>query len=143
VGVFGEVHPLVRDAFGLGLDLARPVVAAEFDLDALVADLTVLREIKPVPAQPAVFQDMALIVDERVPASDVLAAILAAGGDLLEDARLFDVYRGDPIPAGKKSLAYALTYRAPDRTLEDREVAQIHARIVKAASRKLGAALRA
>jgi len=78
-----------------------------------------------------------------VPASDVLAAILAAGGDLLEDARLFDVYRGDPIPAGKKSLAYALTYRAPDRTLEDREVAQIHARIVKAASRKLGAALRA
>jgi len=143
VGVFGEVHPLVRDAFGLGLDLARPVVAAEFDLDALVADLTVLREIKPVPAQPAVYQDMALIVDESVPASDVLAAILAAGGDLLEDARLFDVYRGDPIPAGKKSLAYALTYRAPDRTLEDREVAQIHARIVKAASRKLGAALRA
>ena len=143
VGVLGEVHPLVREAFGLGLDLERPVLAAEFDLEALVADLTTLREIKPVPTQPAVYQDIALVVDESVPAADVLAVIREAGGDLLEDAQLFDVYRGDPVPAGKKSLAYALTYRAPDRTLEDKEVARVHAQIVKAARRKLGAELRA
>jgi phenylalanyl-tRNA synthetase beta chain len=61
----------------------------------------------------------------------------------LEDVRLFDVYRGDPIPAGKKSLAYNLTYRAPDRTLTDQEVAKAHEKIAKAAEKRLGAALRA
>jgi phenylalanyl-tRNA synthetase beta chain len=142
-GVLGEIHPLVRQAFGLGLDLDRPVLAAELDLDALLADVALTREIAPVPAHPAVYQDIALIVDAGAPAADVEAAIREAGGDLLEDARLFDVYSGDPIPAGKKSLAYNLTYRAPDRTLNDEEVAKVHARIVRAAEKRLGAELRA
>jgi phenylalanyl-tRNA synthetase beta chain len=143
IGVLGEVHPLVRQAFGLGLDLDKPVLAAELDLDALLADVLTLREIAPVPTQPAVYQDIALIVDEATPAADVVAVITQAGGALLEAARLFDVYRGDPIPAGKKSLAYALTYRAPDRTLKDNEVAKVHAGIVRAAEKRLGAVLRA
>jgi phenylalanyl-tRNA synthetase beta chain len=143
VGTLGEVHPLVREQFGLGLDLERPVIAAEFDLEALLVDVVTIREIAPVPTQPAVYQDIALIVDERIPAAEVEAVIRQAGGDLLEDARLFDVYRGDPIPAGKKSLAYNLTYRAPDRTLKDQEVAKVHAGIVRAAERRLGAELRA
>jgi phenylalanyl-tRNA synthetase beta chain len=143
VGILGEIHPLVREQFGLGLDLERPVVAAEFDLEALLADVVTVREIAPVPTQPAIYQDIALIVDERTPAAEVEAVIRQAGGDLLEDARLFDVYRGDPIPAGKKSLAYKLTYRAPDRTLKDQEVAKVHAGIVRAAEKRLGAELRA
>ena len=102
-----------------------------------------LREIKPVPTQPAVYQDIALIVDEGTPAADVEAVIREAGGDLLEDVRLFDVYQGDPIPAGKKSLAYNLTYRAPDRTLKDDEVAKVHSGIVHAAEKRLRADLRA
>ncbi len=142
VGVLGEVHPLVRQAFELGMDLDRPVLAAELDLDALLADVELVREIAPVPAQPAVYQDIALVVDETVPAAEVHAVIMRAGGALLEEARLFDVYRGDPIPAGKKSLAYALTYRAPDRTLKDKEVAKVHARIVKAVERQLAAEVR-
>jgi phenylalanyl-tRNA synthetase beta chain len=143
LGILGEVHPLVREQFGLGLDLERPVLAAEFDLGALLADVVTVREIAPVPTQPAVYQDIALIVDERTPAAEVEAVIRQAGGDLLEDVRLFDVYRGDPIPAGKKSLAYNLTYRALDRTLKDEEVAKVHAGIVRAAEKRLGAELRA
>ena len=83
------------------------------------------------------------MLDDATPAIEVYNVIMRAGGDLLEEARLFDVYRGGSIPAGKKSLAYALTYRAPDLTLNDAEVAKIHARIVKAVERQLGATLRA
>ncbi|HML22917.1 MAG TPA: phenylalanine--tRNA ligase subunit beta [Aggregatilinea sp.] len=143
VGVLGEIHPLVREAYGFGMDLQRPILGAELDLMALVATVTTLRDIRPVPTQPAVYQDIALIVDEDLPAADVHAAILSTGGALLEAATLFDVYRGDPIPAGKKSLAFSLTYRAPDRTLTDKEVAAAHAKIVKAAEKRLGAQLRA
>ena len=143
VGVLGEVHPLVRQAFGLGLDLTWPVLAAELDLAALLADVELIRQLRPVPAHPAVYQDLAIVLDDATPAIEVYNVIMRAGGDLLEEARLFDVYHGDPIPAGKKSLAYALTYRAPDRTLNDAEVAKIHARIVKAVERQLGATLRA
>ncbi len=143
VGVLGEVHPLVRETFGLGMDLQKPVLAAELELDALLAEMTTVREIRPVPTQPAVFQDIALVVEDHIAAAEVEAVIRGAGGDLLEDVRLFDVYRGEPIPAGKKSLAYALTYRAPDRTLKDDEVAKVHAQIVRAAQKRLGAELRA
>jgi len=143
VGVLGEIHPLVRRAFGLGLDLTRPVLGAEFDLEALLAGVRTLREIAPVPLHPAVYQDIALIVDATTPAADVYTAIMEAGGELLEAARLFDVYQGDPIPAGKKSLAYRLTYRASDRTLKDDEVAKVHAKIARAAEKRLGAVLRA
>jgi len=96
-----------------------------------------------VPTQPAVYQDIALVVDRSVSAADLEAVIREAGGDLLEDVRLFDVYEGEAIPAGKKSLAYSLTYRAPDRTLTDKEVAKAHSRIARAAEKRLGATLRA
>ena len=143
VGVLGELHPLVGEQFGLGAELDRPVLAAELDADALLAEVVDVRTIRPVPTQPAVYQDIALIVDADLPAADVEAVIRQAGGALLEDVRLFDVYTGDPIPAGKKSLAYALTYRHPERTLKDKEVAKVHAKIVRAAEKRLGAQLRA
>jgi phenylalanyl-tRNA synthetase beta chain len=72
---------------------------------------------------------VALIVDEDVPAERVAAEVRSAGGGLLRDLRLFDVYRGDAIPAGKKSLAYALTYRADDRVLTDKDVSKVHKKI--------------
>jgi phenylalanyl-tRNA synthetase beta chain len=88
-------------------------------------------------------QDIALVVGEETPAAAVEAAIWKAGGSLLRGVRLFDVYRGDPIPAGHKSLAYSLTYQAFDRTLTDTEVAKVHQKIVKACERELSAKLRA
>ncbi len=139
IGVLGELHPLVREAY----EIEQPVMAAELDLDMLLADIPLVDRLTPILTQPAVYQDIALIVNEKTPASEVVQVILDAGGDLLREARLFDVYRGEPIPEGKKSLAFALTYQAEDRTLTDKEVAKVHQQIVKAAEKCLGATLRA
>lgn len=139
VGVFGELHPSVAASFGL---TDAPVLLAELDLDALLKRLNPLFSVQPLPTTPPVLQDIALVVQEDVPAAKVEKVIRRAGGELLKDARLFDVYQGDPIPAGHKSLAYSLTYQTDDRTLTDKEVARVHEKIVKAAERELEAKLR-
>jgi phenylalanyl-tRNA synthetase beta chain len=99
--------------------------------------------VEPISAYPAVLQDLAVVVDEEVPASAVQGLIAEAGGFLLKQVRLFDVYRGDPVPAGKKSLAYALTFQAPDKTLRDAIVAKQVKRIVGRLRDQMGAQLRA
>ncbi len=144
IGTFGELHPLVTRAFDLNVqgDIV-PVYAAEFDLDALLEAIPARHILKPLPITPPVLQDMALVVKDSIPAADVEAVIRATGGDLLKGVTLFDVYTGDPIPAGYKSLAYSLVYQTDERTLTDREVAQLHAKIVKACERALDAKLRA
>jgi phenylalanyl-tRNA synthetase beta chain len=140
VGVMGELHPLVREAFDLP---AQPVCALEFDLEALLSQVGAARTMQPISRFPAVVQDVALVVDENLSAEEVRRAILASGGQLLRDARLFDLYRGEPIPLGKKSLAYSLTYQAEDRTLTDGEVAKVQAHVVRHLAKELGAELRA
>jgi phenylalanyl-tRNA synthetase beta chain len=140
VGTFGELHPLVAQAFDL---TEAPVLAAEFDLETLLANVDDLHKTESLPTTPPVLQDIALVVKDDIPAASVEAVIVRAGGDLLREARLFDVYQGESIPAGHKSLAYSLTYQAPDRTLTDSEVAKVHQRIVRTAERELGAKLRA
>ena len=140
IGTFGELHPLVASAFDL---TDAPVYVAEFDLDALLQHAPAMYSVKPLPITPPVLQDIALVVKEETPAADVESVIVKAGGDLLKGVQLFDVYRGEPIPAGHKSLAYSLTYQTDDRTLTDKEVASVQTRIVKAAERELGAKLRA
>jgi phenylalanyl-tRNA synthetase beta chain len=140
IGTFGELHPLVARAFELD---AAPVFVAEFDLDALLAVAPPFFSVKELPITPPVLQDVALVVKDEIAAADVEAAIRRAGGDLLKQVTLFDVYRGDPIPAGHKGLAYSLVYQTDERTLTDKEVASVHARIVKAVERELGAKLRA
>jgi phenylalanyl-tRNA synthetase beta chain len=140
IGVFGELHPQVTQAFDL---TDAPVLAAEFDLDALLRFVNPLYIVKPLPVTPPVLQDIALVVNDNTPAAEVERVIARAGGGLLKNVRLFDVYRGDPIPAGQKSLAYSLTYQTDERTLTDKEVARVHEKIVKSAERELGAKLRA
>jgi phenylalanyl-tRNA synthetase beta chain len=140
IGVFGEVHPLVAERFGLS---AAPVLLAEIDLDALLGFVPDVVAIRRLPVTPPVLQDVALVVKQETPAAAVEAIIREAGGDLLKGVRLFDVYEGESIPAGYKSLAYSLTYQTDDRTLTDSEVATVHARIVRTAERKLDAKLRA
>jgi phenylalanyl-tRNA synthetase beta chain len=147
IGLLGQLHPLVQDAFDLptvdpsGDD--RPVLVAELDFDVLSRHIPDAHLVSPVPRFPAIRQDIAVVVDAHMPASQVQAAILDAGGKLLVDVRLFDVYRGDQIGAGKKSLAYALTFQAPDRTLTDKEAAKVQNRIVKRLEQELGGRLRA
>ncbi|MBL8120866.1 MAG: phenylalanine--tRNA ligase subunit beta, partial [Anaerolineae bacterium] len=111
--------------------------------DALLEVVQPNNDVKPLPTTPPVLQDIALVVNETTPAAAVEAVIVQAGGKLLKGVTLFDVYRGDPIPDGHKSLAYSLVYQTDEKTLKDEEVASVHKRIVKAVERELGAKLRA
>ena len=140
VGSFGELHPQVAGRFRLGESKA---VVGEFALAPLIAHAQRLHDIVPLPTQPAVLEDIALVVSADTPASQVEAVIKQAGGRLLKEVSLFDVYRGEPIPPGKKSLAYALTYQDDSRTLTDKNVARIRKKIVGAARKRLNAELRA
>lgn len=137
VGVFGELHPLVREKYDVG---DAPVIAAEFDLDAL-RSAAPRYGITPVSEFPPVFEDIAVIVDESVAAARVESLIRQTGGRTVTNVRLFDVYRGDQVGAGKKSLAYNLTYQS-DKTMTDAEAAAIRTKIVKRLEYELKAKLR-
>jgi len=139
-GVLGEVHPDVCEAFGLG---ERRVCLAEFNLEKLLITAGQPVQIRPISTYPAVYEDLALVLDEGVPAADVQALVVQAGGPMLVNVELFDLYRGEQIGAGKKSLAYALTYQAEDRTLDAKAAAKIRSRIVRTLEHQLGATLRA
>lgn len=140
VGFLGELHPSVREAYDLPV---RRVAAAELDLETLLAQVPPTWFVVPISPYPAVLQDLAVVVDESVSAAAVQAFVAEAGGPLLQRIQLFDVYRGAPVPDGKKSLAYALTFQAPDKTLSDALVAKQVERIVQRLRRELGAELRA
>jgi phenylalanyl-tRNA synthetase beta chain len=139
VGVLGELHPLVRQAFDLP---EQPATVMELDLDALLVSWGAAGAMETLSTQPPVYEDLALIVDEATPAAQVAGLIRQSGGKLLAGVRLFDVYRGGQIPAGRKSLAYALTYQALDRTLTDEDTKKLRAKIVGRLERELGATLR-
>lgn len=138
LGVFGELHPQVQENY----DFTAPVLAADFDLDAILAAIPAGYPIRPVSEFPPVLEDIAVIVDEALPADKVEALIRQTGGKMLESARLFDLFRSEQIGPGKKSLAYALTYRSPDGTLTDKDAAGIRTRIIKRLETELGAKLR-
>ncbi len=140
LGTLGELHPAVHGQHDLG---PAPVLVATFALDALMAAAPPRHEMREVPAFPPVLEDLAFIVDEALPAGQVQALIEQTGGSTLAGVRLFDVYRGEQLGKGKKSLAYALTYQAADRTLTDDEVAKLRKKIIGRLERELGAALRA
>ena len=139
IGHFGELHPLVAGQFEFD---GQVVLAAEFDMDALLTLMPARYESHPVPAFPPILEDLAMIVGEEVPAGRVEEVIRAAGGKQLESVRLFDIYRGEQIGLNHKSLAYSLTYRAADRTLTDQDATGIRQRIIKSLETELGAKIR-
>ena len=139
VATMGELHPLVRQAFGLP---ERPVCALTCDFDGLLAGWGAPREMTPLSTHPPVYEDLAVVVERETPASQVRDLITRAGGTLLRSVALFDVYRGEQLGAGKKSLAYRLTYQAQDRTLTDQEVARVRSSIIEMLEEGLGATLR-
>jgi phenylalanyl-tRNA synthetase beta chain len=139
IGVFGELHPILREKFDLP---AQPVLIGEFDLDALLARVPSAHKVKSLSRYPAVVQDLALVVDENVAADRVHALITQTAGELLHRAVLFDVYRGDQIPRGKKSLAYALTFQAADRTLSDADATKVREKIAARLRRELDVEVR-
>jgi phenylalanyl-tRNA synthetase beta chain len=132
----GELHPRVAAAF----ELPRGVLAFRLSLDALLRAARLVPQHRSIPRLPAVLRDLAVVLEERAQAAAVEA--LVREEPLVEAVTLFDVYRGAPLPPGKKNLAFAIAYRAPDRTLTDAEADAAHARIVKRLAEKLGAELR-
>ena len=137
VGVFGELHPLVKEKYDFE---ESPVVVAEFDLDAL-RNVKPTYGVAPVSEFPPVFEDIAIIVDESVAAERVEGLIRQTGGKTVTRVRLFDVYRDEKIGVGKKSLAYSLTYQS-EKTMTDAEAAAIRTKIVKRLEHEVGAKLR-
>jgi phenylalanyl-tRNA synthetase beta chain len=137
-GWIGEVHPAVLEA----LDTNAPVVAFEIEVDHLVRAAVAVKSYEEVPRYPAVEFDIALVVDHDITAERVEQSIRSAGGTMLDSVRLFDVYEGDKVGEGKKSLAYSLEYRASDRTLSDDEVRPVHEKLVRKVCGALGAELR-
>ncbi len=142
LGTLGELHPLVREAFDLP---EQPVNVLEWDLEALMEAALGAEEEKAIgqisPYAP-VHEDLALVVDENVPALDVKRAIVEGGYPLVRSVRLFDVYRGEQLTEGKKSLAFALTYQAPNRSLKERDVKKLRQRILRRLDEEVGADLR-
>jgi phenylalanyl-tRNA synthetase beta chain len=138
VGWVGEVHPLVAREW----EIEGTLAAFEVDLDAVVAQAVGVPSYQDLTSFPPVRQDLAVIVADDVAADDVLAAVRGAGGRLLRGVRVFDVYRGAQVGDGRKSLALALTFQAPDRTLSDDDVGPVRDRVVKALATHVGGELR-
>ncbi len=139
LGVLGELHPLVREHYEFD---AGVVLAAELDADLLITLSQTEFHHQSLSNYPYMVEDIALIVPEETPAAALHAAIMQAGGKLLASARLFDIYRGEKLGEGKKSMAYQLTYQAQDRTLTDKDAETIRNRIVRALAKEYGAVLR-
>ncbi|WP_030251922.1 phenylalanine--tRNA ligase subunit beta [Streptomyces violens] len=139
VGNAGELHPRVIKALGL----PERTSAMEIDLDRLERAGAGVVPAPRISTFPVATQDVALIVDSAVPAADVESALRSGAGELLEDLRLFDVFTGEQVGEGKKSLAYALRFRAADRTLTADEASAARDAAVEAAVERTGASLRA
>jgi phenylalanyl-tRNA synthetase beta chain len=133
-GWVGELHPtLLEGSWG----------AFELDLPTLFAQVPERVEYEDVISYPALRQDLAFVVDEDVLAGDLVAVAREAAGPELREARIFDVYRGDPIPAGKKSVALHVAFQSSERTLSDEDARVLRERIVAALAEQFGAELRA
>lgn len=138
VAIFGEIHPAVLKE----LDIRKRVCYLEIQLDNPGILQPQLPRCQEVGRFPAMTRDIALVVDKETRSLDIERTIRKAGGNLLTTVRLFDVYEGSHVEEGCKSLAWSLTFRAPDRTLKDSEVTELHEKIVDRLSKEHGATLR-
>ncbi|MFZ2087213.1 MAG: phenylalanine--tRNA ligase subunit beta [Desulfobaccales bacterium] len=138
LGWVGELLPTVSER----LDLEGALLVFLLDFAALCRRAEAFPLYTSLPRYPAVYRDVALVLPEAVPAGQVGQALRRHGAPWLEEAQLFDVYAGQPIPEGKRSLAFHLTYRDPERTLTDEAVDRHHEALIKTLAQELGAELR-
>lgn len=138
IGFLGELHTAVSES----LDLKEKLYIFECSLDKIHANISIERKYKSLPRYPAIYRDIAIILDSVIKSEDVCRAIRNTDDSILKEIILFDYYEGNQIPAGKKSLAYSLIYRTDDRTLTDDDVNPLHEKIIKNLKDKLGAELR-
>jgi len=138
IGVFGEVKPEVAKRF----NIKQRVYLAEISMEDLLKHANLSRRFMVLPRYPSMKRDISMLVDDSVKASDILEVIQTYGNDLIKSVDIFDLYKGQQIGQGKKSLAYSVEYRSDEKTLKDEEVTQIHKDIQKALVDKLGAQIR-
>jgi len=139
LGYCGQVRPDIAARCGVE---EGDVYVAELSLDELVLYAFRPHPFEDLVTYPAARQDIAVVVGRDVPADDVAAAVRKAGGKLLRDAVIFDVYEGEQVPADKRSLALRLTMRSPERTLSDKDITAVRERVLAALAREFGATLR-
>jgi phenylalanyl-tRNA synthetase beta chain len=137
-GIIGELHPDIAQK----LKLSGEIYLFELQWDDILNWVNLERKFKPLPKYPAVQRDIAILIKEETTSAQITKIIKAVGGNLIEDVSLFDLYQGDKIPKGYKSLAYSITYRRPDATLKDEEVNDVHNKIILELKNSLGAELR-
>ncbi len=142
LGVLGELHPLTVERYEFRTEKDQPVLAAELDLEVLLARVSGVPSIDPVPVYPAIREDLALVVDVGLSAGQVREALQEAGAPLLVEVELFDVYQGEHVAEGKKSLAYHLTFQSRSKTLKDKDVQKQRRRILGTLEKTVGAILR-
>jgi phenylalanyl-tRNA synthetase beta chain len=138
IGFLGEIHPDLRTR----LDLTGTLLLCELDLDAMAVLSSDRTSFRPLPRFPASSRDVAFLVPRTMEAREVLAPAEAAGEELLEKVHIFDVYEGQRLPAGTKSLGLRFSYRCAERTLTDEEVNEVHARIVRKVVQSTGGSVR-
>ncbi|RKU05871.1 phenylalanine--tRNA ligase subunit beta [Candidatus Poribacteria bacterium] len=138
LGTFGEAHPEVVENY----DLPYKAYLFDFDMEALVDAAIFAKRFEPIPIYPTVERDLAIVVDKELLSDMPTELIYATGGELVKSVRLFDVYEGEQVPEGKKSLAYAITYHSATETLTDKAVNALHDKVVKCLNQELGAELR-
>ena len=138
IGVLGEVHPVVQKRY----DLPYRAYLCELDLEMLYEAVPTRLVYQPISRHQELSRDLAIVVDQQIPAQAIREAIIRNGGELLRSVTLFDVYTGEPIPAGKKNLTYSLVYQSQERTLTDAEANMLQERILHALHEEFGAVLR-
>lgn len=138
LGTIGEIHPDVSENY----DIDARVYMGQLDFDKIIELVNFDKKYKQLPKYPAMNRDIAVIVDEDILFGDIEKIIKNHGGELLEEIQLFDIYRGDQIPKGKKSIAFSITYRSHERTLREKEINDIQELIIEDLERNLEAKLR-
>jgi len=138
LGEMGELHPDVSETW----ELDQQILIFELNFQALADEAEERRFFKPLARFPAIIRDLALIVDEKIAAGDLLRTLWETNNGLITEIKLFDLYQGKPVPPGKKSLAFRLKYQEGDRTLTDREVNQLHQKVADLLVERYGGTLR-
>jgi phenylalanyl-tRNA synthetase beta chain len=138
LGYIGELHPDTAETY----DISGRTVVCEIDIDMLIGISSDTMKVKPIPKYPAVQRDLAVVMDAQQQAGPLIGEIRTVGGAMLESCEIFDIYQGEQLEKGKKSVAFSLTFRAENRTLVDSEVNMIFGRLVSALDKKYGAKLR-
>lgn len=138
LGIFGQLHPITAQNYGFN----TPVYAAELDFDAIFEHCDGVIEYKPLPKFPASTRDFSFVCDEELEVGKLTSLIARAGGKLVEDVKLFDIYRGTQLGEGKKSVSFRVTLRANDRTLTVEEADKVSSKILSSLEHQLGLTLR-